>query len=48
MGITIPLYLFIPSLGKDEEATIYSVMDAANRMPICCILGKKQKFIKIR
>jgi hypothetical protein len=37
MEIIIPLNLFIPSIPKDEEATIYSLEDKANRMPICQI-----------
>jgi hypothetical protein len=41
MGIIIPLNLFIPSIAKDEEATIYSLEDKANRMPICQIFCKK-------
>jgi hypothetical protein len=41
MGIIIPLNLFIPSIAKDEEATIYFLIDIANRMPIRHIFGKK-------
>jgi hypothetical protein len=41
MEIVIPLDLFIPSLCKDEEAMIFTLIDEANRMPIHRIFGKK-------